>query len=213
MLKYVIYSWRIMIKEKIYTLTNPMTGEVFYVGRTMFDLNKRLSAHMTVKINQSSKMQSYIDELNRNGVRAIIELVDELDGFDKIESSQLESYWIQQFAAWGFELCNVKNYNRKNFYPPWLVKGMKEKRKLNRVTGFTDLEKQLIKMVFQTGDDAFLGKQNGYSKERFRQYFKAKKVPFWAKESILEFYYQKARTTYEWYLNNVINLSEELKTA
>jgi len=83
---------------KIYTLENPNTGEIRYVGKTVRPLNYRLSHHISSD-NQCHKT-NWIKSLDGDPV---IKLVDKVSD----ENWEFwERYWIQQFKAWGFDLVN-----------------------------------------------------------------------------------------------------------
>jgi len=197
------------MKEKIYTLTNPITNDVFYVGRTLLPLNKRLTNHCTCN-KQYGKLTMYIDELNELGVRPIIEQVDELDGFNKLESAMLESYWIQQFSAWGFELCNIRHVATKNYIPEWQRKQSLKSEKINRRVSFSGQEKEIVKLLYRGRKDTLeLSKAHDYSEERFRQYMRIRVIPEWAKNAILCLYLERARFIYDWYSKNAINIEKQ----
>lgn len=87
----------------IYTLTNPQNSLIYYVGATTNTLMGRLSSKHSCP---TSKM------LQKIGVKPVIEMVDECDGNNR---RLTESYWIQQFKAWGFRIEN-KHYNTNRFF-------------------------------------------------------------------------------------------------
>ena len=89
----------------IYTLTDPNTSEVRYVGKTN-NLRRRMYLHIaetkTSKTHKANWIKSLIDK-NQKPVMDVLEICNEDDWVF------LESYWISQFRCWGFNLCNLTN--------------------------------------------------------------------------------------------------------
>jgi hypothetical protein len=83
---------------KIYTLENPSTGEIRYVGKTTKPLRYRLSHHKGCYTK--SHKSSWIRSLDKDPV---IRLVDTVP---KDEWKFWEQFWIEQFYNWGFNLVN-----------------------------------------------------------------------------------------------------------
>lgn len=99
----------------IYTLTDPYTNKVFYVGKTKNPLRYRLRCHYKAK--GESKVVKYIAKLKRKGGRPIIE---EVENCAKDKQSETEGFWINQFKCWGFELCNT-NFNTAFYFKSSVV--------------------------------------------------------------------------------------------
>jgi hypothetical protein len=102
-----------MKQAKIYTLTHPLTGDVFYVGATVMELHRRLPGGYHSPTYNSLKAA---------GATPIIEELESVD-LDRVAES--ENYWICQMKAWGFHLENVRvshygirvgKYQRKDVY-------------------------------------------------------------------------------------------------
>ena len=91
------------MKYKIYTLADPDTGEVRYVGKTKNSLQHRLKQHIYETFRYKSYKASWIKGLLLNEKMPIIELLDETNE----DWQSLESYWIAQFKSWGFKLVNM----------------------------------------------------------------------------------------------------------
>lgn len=91
------------MKHYIYTLSNPITNEVRYIGKTN-NISKRYSAH--IKDNSKSYKSSWIKSLLNNNVLPIIEILEEFD--NEIDCYESEKYWIEQFINWGFRLTNLQ---------------------------------------------------------------------------------------------------------
>lgn len=91
------------MKVLIYTLTDPNSLQVRYVGKTTRSLNRRWHEHLRSK--NKSHTVSWIKSLLNKDQRPIIELLDE----SSQEMWQIdEKYWISQFKSWGFNLTNDK---------------------------------------------------------------------------------------------------------
>jgi len=84
----------------IYTLSDPITNEIKYCGKTK-DIKERLSGHLKEK-KRIDKF-NWIKNLKNNNLKPRIEIIDEVDdnGWDF-----WEKYWISQLKTWGFELLN-----------------------------------------------------------------------------------------------------------
>lgn len=91
-------------KVKIYTLSDPRTNEVKYVGKTEKLLSKRLYYHIfdNNKIKNIHK-KKWIEGLLKNSLKPDINIVD-IVPYD--EWKFWEKYWISQFITWGFKLTN-----------------------------------------------------------------------------------------------------------
>lgn len=90
----------------IYTLKDPITYEVKYVGKTAHKIEKRYAQHKhnwkrtTGKLN---KLNSWIKSLAKKDLYPIIEIIDEVDDLKWIEAEQ---GYIKLFKSFG---CNLKN--------------------------------------------------------------------------------------------------------
>lgn len=98
------------MKIIIYTLTDPITNEVRYIGRTKKEILKyRLIEHLSSsKSNHNSYKKNWIKKLkNLNQIPTIEELETLNTTWE--ESHLVEKYWIQQFTCWGFKLVNLED--------------------------------------------------------------------------------------------------------
>ncbi len=84
----------------IYTLSDPVTNQVRYIGKTNH-LGKRLWSHLHSK--DRSHKTSWIKSLK--GLDPVMEILEEY--IDEKESYSAEMYWIGQFKVWGFNLVNL----------------------------------------------------------------------------------------------------------
>ncbi len=85
------------MKYKIYTLSDPISREVKYVGRTTVSLNSRLSKHLCDR--RDNKRTRWIKSL---GYKPVIDILDETN------DETLESFYISYFLFIGFDLVNSK---------------------------------------------------------------------------------------------------------
>ena len=87
---------------KIYTLSDPISGEIRYVGKTIEDLNVRLSRH--VRRRDNTYKSNWIFSLKKIGLIPKIELLDECLNEDW---QWVEKYWISQLKSWNINLTNI----------------------------------------------------------------------------------------------------------
>lgn len=89
---------------KIYTLTNPVGNELFYVGSTRVSLSQRLSVHVNKAFSKPhGNIAGYISRLTLKPV------IEEIESFEYISNDDLrraELYWLIQLKALGFNLVN-----------------------------------------------------------------------------------------------------------
>jgi hypothetical protein len=72
---------------KIYSIKDPETLEIKYIGKTIQSLSKRLSGHITKSLyNRSTHISCWIYSLLKLGKKPIIELIEECD----------EKIWIER---------------------------------------------------------------------------------------------------------------------
>lgn len=88
-------------KTFIYTLTDPRTNEVRYVGKSN-NPNKRLYCHLGR--TEKNHKYSWLINLNKEGLKPILHIIDEVSISDW---KFWEIYWISQFRTWGFDLTNL----------------------------------------------------------------------------------------------------------
>lgn len=111
----------------IYTLANPITGEIRYIGKTVKTLSQRLTDHIYSVKRESNYRTNWIKSILKIGYEPLIEPLDTCF-WDK--SQELETYWIFQFKAWGFNLVNLTNGGEGNL---GLSMSDKHKEKLMKI--------------------------------------------------------------------------------
>jgi len=92
------------MKTFIYTLSDPDTNEIRYVGKTN-TVRKRLYAHIIeCKTDRTTHKISWIKSLLSNNKKPNISILDEVEND---EWEYWEQYWILQLRSWGFNLTNI----------------------------------------------------------------------------------------------------------
>lgn len=105
-----------MINICIYTLTNPIDGKIFYVGRTVVDLKIRLSIHIYEMPLYKSNKNDILKTITSLGLFPLIDEIETIqckNELDEILVNNFEEYWINQLKSWGFDLCNTYGIKRK----------------------------------------------------------------------------------------------------
>lgn len=92
-----------MAVNKIYTLTDPITNEVRYVGKSQ-NPKKRLYEHIgESKRKCNTEKHFWINYLLSKGYKPVIDVVEECDNS---EAEFFEIFYISLFKSWGFNLTN-----------------------------------------------------------------------------------------------------------
>jgi len=88
----------------IYTLKDPITNEIRYIGQTV-NPSRRLNRHINNSKNLEDKrhINNWIRNINQNPIMDIIEICDY-----SIRNSR-EEYWINYYKDKGYNLCNSSN--------------------------------------------------------------------------------------------------------
>lgn len=91
----------------IYTIIDPSTEEVRYVGRTSIPLNERLNKHLSKARhgNHLCKFHAWTKEMLEAGKRPIIKALDVINSSD--DAIKLEALYIKEFASGNFPLLNT----------------------------------------------------------------------------------------------------------
>lgn len=93
----------------IYTLTDPTTGLVRYVGKSDVP-KKRIQSHIRearVRVDRRDYKNNWIRSLLNENKLPVLEIIDEVP---KSEWSQWELHWYFQLKQWGFDLTNDSKY-------------------------------------------------------------------------------------------------------
>jgi hypothetical protein len=97
----------------IYTLSDPKTGEIRYIGQTTRKLIDRWYDHCSeYKLaRETNHKRNWIVSLKKQELRPKIEILDIVE-----ESNWIfwEQYWISQFKSWGYNLTNLSDGGEGN---------------------------------------------------------------------------------------------------
>lgn len=88
---------------KIYCLIDPRDGQVKYIGKAKYSLEKRLLGHLGEELKRNHKRSSWLKSLLSKGLRPSIEL---LDVVQEIQVNFWEKHYISLYKSWGFDLKN-----------------------------------------------------------------------------------------------------------
>ena len=149
-----LYIYRMII----YTLSDPISKEVRYVGLTIRPLKQRFSQHYSRKCNNHKC--NWIKSLRNKGLKPVMQ---ELDVANSIkELNDLEIYWIEQFKQWGFNLVNLTQGGEGSFgykHTKESLNKMKEKlalrpkklpvRRMTKQEQYASISKNLSKKVIE----------------------------------------------------------------
>jgi len=93
-----------MEKVKIYSLVDPITKEVMYIGRTKARLSARMSSHYYCSRHFSNPRDIWISNLKTIGLKPIISVIEDVD-----ESiwREREKYWITFYRNINPNLTNL----------------------------------------------------------------------------------------------------------
>lgn len=87
----------------IYTLADPRTGIVRYVGKAV-NVKKRFQAHLECR--KTTKCSSWVKSLQYIGLKPIIEVLEEVDSPNE-EWQESERFWIETLRFIGCPLTNL----------------------------------------------------------------------------------------------------------
>lgn len=89
----------------VYTLSDPRTGEVRYVGATSYPLQDRLARHCTPSaLRKHNHKNHWVSSLLQLGLRPVI---SEVESYSSAELMfKMEDFWIEHFRSQGADLVN-----------------------------------------------------------------------------------------------------------
>jgi hypothetical protein len=92
----------------IYTLEDPTTNEIKYVGVTIRTLRKRLYDHCSNYYlkNLNHRTATWIKSLKKNNLKPIIKILAEVSNENRYDE---EVFYIELLKSWGFNLKNHTN--------------------------------------------------------------------------------------------------------
>ena len=89
---------------KIYSLEDPSTNEIRYIGKTVTSLEERLGGHLRDTPKRNTKSTAWIKSLFKRNLLPKIELLEEVLEEDWEEA---ERFYISYFRFLGFNLTNI----------------------------------------------------------------------------------------------------------
>lgn len=92
-----------MIKYKIYTLSNPLTNEIRYIGQTQNTLKSRLQCHLNRK--DKTYRTNWIQSLLKDNIIPEIKLICETTDYKTC--LELEIFYIKKYKDEGYRLVNA----------------------------------------------------------------------------------------------------------
>ena len=87
----------------IYTLTDPLTNDIHYVGKTSRPAI-RLQEHIKKAKYSKTHKNNWINSLGKLGVKPVLDIIDIVSNSD---CGFWEQYWMDLIKTWGFNLTNV----------------------------------------------------------------------------------------------------------
>ena len=159
-----------MRKVFIYTITDPRTGDIRYIGKTV-NVNYRLCRHKySAKKSTKSHKDAWIKGILNSGLSPVLDVIDECSEDDW---KQTEIYWIAQFKCWGFNLLNEtiggegttligKSKTRKAIY-----EYTKDGIFIERFNDFTELKVKYPTFARQAVQACCIGDLKTYKKKIF----------------------------------------------
>jgi len=96
----------------IYTLSDPITFQVRYVGQTI-NLKQRFNKHINTCFTLKTHVACWIKSLQLKNLTPII---DEIDCVENIDCDLYEKMYISLFKSWGFNLTNLTDGGKAGAY-------------------------------------------------------------------------------------------------
>lgn len=97
-----------MKKFLIYVLSDPLTGQIRYVGKSSSGTQRPLHHATPNKLKKDRTYKgNWIRSLLAKNLRPVIEIVEEFDDSTKLNESEI--FYISYFKSLGFKLTNLTN--------------------------------------------------------------------------------------------------------
>lgn len=140
----------------IYTLSDPRTGIVYYVGKTI-SMQRRFGTHIYHSSRTSRKVK-WISSLKAVGILPVMETLEVLEGQDTRQWALAEKFWIESLRFLGCPLTNEKKGGGGNTeigYRPDLdykpANRNSELRSLSILILVTKTEKEILRRKYRKG--------------------------------------------------------------
>jgi|ERR1035437_617765 hypothetical protein len=94
-------------KIRIYILIDPLTNQIKYVGATKRKMGQRLNGHIYTALKSSGPNINKNNWINSLKLKGCIPIMDEIDIVNKDEIIFWETFYINLFRFYGFDLFNI----------------------------------------------------------------------------------------------------------
>lgn len=94
----------------IYTLTDPRTNEVRYVGKAV-NIKRRLNEHLFR--DKGCHKWNWLQQLVTEGLRPTVSIIDVIENSDDTDWQAREVYWIAHYRRIGAPLTNLDSGGRR----------------------------------------------------------------------------------------------------
>lgn len=126
----------------IYSLSDPTTNQIRYVGKTVRKLLYRLKEHINFSKKGKTHVSCWIKGLLKQNKLPIIEC---LDIVKESEWMFWEEYWIGQINSWGFNLTNISKGGNSDTY--LIIQKNTRIKKVIRKINVYDLSDKLLETL------------------------------------------------------------------
>lgn len=107
----------------VYTLADPRTDEIRYVGQT-FSPELRLRQHIHSEVGSNESKRLWVEEVLKAGFEPRMDIVEIIEEKEKI--NEREKYWIQYHLEKGLSLLNVRSTRKSSGQKPVKQKSTKK---------------------------------------------------------------------------------------
>lgn len=114
----------------IYTLTDPLTNEIRYVGKTIQKPEKRYAQHITSAKKRKTYVNIWVDDLLKDNLKPILNVIDHCVDCDWVK---LESSWVRKIFEENKKLCNLTYIKEREERDPNLSINITTNNKIKKV--------------------------------------------------------------------------------
>jgi hypothetical protein len=99
----------------VYSLSDPTTGELRYVGKTKGPLEERLRGHVSSRNRLNTHCAHWIRSIRSKEFKPIIEEIEKCHSMEALDEA--ERFYIEYFRSLGFRLTNIRAGGAVDNYP------------------------------------------------------------------------------------------------
>ena len=107
-------DFRVGMTVYIYALSDPITNEIRYVGKTI-NLKQRLKYHTCVSLRDHRS--AWIKSLRARGLKPQMDILEAIENSDDNDWQEYECFWIKYLSFIGCRLCNLDSGGREGKVP------------------------------------------------------------------------------------------------